>query len=195
MKIIRNYYSFWYTETYNKNFVFISCEYFYLIKFFFHFVQMNISFQTIGKLLNLFSIDITYVHTPYESDKKVIVKASAKKKKIRFKMVYTHICVRSNFHYKKTKRKEEKKKRILLPVRTHPRENKLIEWIHARVPRKSFIRSFTYLRHVWFSVEGEYYNAYVSIKVYVVCSNDVVHDWISRKYAIERRVTRKKKTY
>lgn len=64
---------------------------------------------------------------PYESDKKVIVKASAKKKKIRFKMVYTHICVRSNFHYKKTKRKEEKKKRILLPVRTHPRENKLIE--------------------------------------------------------------------
>lgn len=42
-------------------------------------------------------------------------------------MVYTHICVRSNFHYKKTKRKEEKKKRILLPVRTHPRENKLIE--------------------------------------------------------------------
>lgn len=195
MKIIRNYYSFWYTETYNKNFVFISCEYFYLIKFFFHFVQMNISFQTIGKLLNLFSIDITYVHMPYESDKKVIVKASAKKKKIRFKMVYTHICVRSNFHYKKTKRKEEKKKRILLPVRTHPRENKLIEWIHARVPRKSFIRSFTYLRHVWFSVEGEYYNAYVSIKVYVVCSNDVVHDWISRKYAIERRVTRKKKTY
>lgn len=108
-------------------------------------------------------------------------------------MVYTHICVRSNFHYKKTKRKEEKKKRILLPVRTHPRENKLIEWIHARVPRKSFIRSFTYLRHVWFSVEGEYYNAYVSIKVYVVCSNDVVHDWISRKYAIEGRITRKKR--
>lgn len=191
MKTIRNYYSF---ETYNKNFVFISCEYFYLIKFFFHFIQMNISFQTIGKLLNLFSIDI-HTYTRHTKAIKRLLLKRVQKKKIRFKMVYTHICVRSNFHYKKTKRKEEKKKRILLPVRTHPRENKLIEWIHARVPRKSFIRSFTYLRHVWFSVEGEYYNAYVSIKVYVVYSNDVVHDWISRKYAIEGRITRKKKTY
>lgn len=54
---------------------------------------MNISFQTIGKLLNLFSIDITYVHTPYESDKKVIVKASAKKKKNTIQNgLYPHMC-------------------------------------------------------------------------------------------------------
>lgn len=53
---------------------------------------MNISFQTIGKLLNLFSIDITYVHTPYESDKKVIVKASAKKKNTIQNGLYPHMC-------------------------------------------------------------------------------------------------------
>lgn len=127
MKIIRNYYSFWYTETYNKNFVFISCEYFYLIKFFFHFVQMNISFQTIGKLLNLFSIDITYVHTPYESDKKVIVKASAKKKKYDSKwFIPTYVYVRI-FTIKKQKGKRKKKRESFC----------LLGPIHARINSSS----------------------------------------------------------
>lgn len=124
MRTIRNYYSF---ETYNKNFVFISCEYFYLIKFFFHFVQMNISFQTIGKLLNLFSIDITYVHTPYESDKKVIVKASAKKKKYDSKwFIPTYVYVRI-FTIKKQKGKRKKKRESFC----------LLGPIHARINSSS----------------------------------------------------------
>lgn len=125
MRTIRNYYSF---ETYNKNFVFISCEYFYLIKFFFHFVQMNISFQTIGKLLNLFSIDITYVHTPYESDKKVIVKASAKKKKKYDSkwFIPTYVYVRI-FTIKKQKGKRKKKRESFC----------LLGPIHARINSSS----------------------------------------------------------
>lgn len=123
MKTIRNYYSF---ETYNKNFVFISCEYFYLIKFFFHFIQMNISFQTIGKLLNLFSIDI-HTYTRHTKAIKRLLLKRVQKKKIRFKMVYTHICVRSNFHYKKTKRKEEKKRESFC----------LLGPIHARINSSS----------------------------------------------------------
>lgn len=91
----------------NKNFVFIPCEYFIrrLIKFSFYFIQMNISFQTNGKLLNYYSPSI-YTHTSYESDKKVIVKASAKKKNtIQNGLCTTYVYVRiSN---KKGKKKKE----------------------------------------------------------------------------------------
>lgn len=134
------------------------CEYFIrrLIKFSFYFIQMNISFQTNGKLLNLFSIDIH--HT--KAIKRLLLKrVQKKKKKYDSKWFIYHVCVRSNL-----KKKRGKKKRILLPVRTHPRENKLIEWIHARVPRKSFVRGFTCLHHVWFSAE-ESVITHVSIKV------------------------------
>lgn len=105
----------------NKNFVFIPCEYFIrrLIKFSFYFIQMNISFQTNGKLLNYYSPSI-YTHTPYESDKKVIVKASAKKK-IRFKMVYVpHMCT---FEFRKKKKRKKKRESFCLLGPIHARIN------------------------------------------------------------------------
>lgn len=80
------------TGTYNKNFVFIPREYFirHLIKFFFYFIRMNISFQTIEKLLNLFSIDI---HTYTKAIKRLLLKRV--QKKIRFKMVcITYVYIR-----------------------------------------------------------------------------------------------------
>lgn len=124
MRTIRNYYSF---ETYNKNFVFISCEYFYLIKFFFHFVQMNISFQTIGKLLNLFSIDIhTYTrHT--KAIKRLLLKRVQKKKKYDSKwFIPTYVYVRI-FTIKKQKGKRKKKRESFC----------LLGPIHARINSSS----------------------------------------------------------
>lgn len=89
---------------------------------------MNISFQTIGKLLNLFSIDITYVHMPYESDKKVIVKASAKKKKKYDSkwFIPTYVYVRI-FTIKKQKGKRKKKRESFC----------LLGPIHARINSSS----------------------------------------------------------
>lgn len=76
------------------------CEYFIrrLIKFSFYFIQMNISFQTNGKLLNLFSIDIH--HT--KAIKRLLLKrVQKKKKKYDSKWFIYHVCVRSNLKKKK----------------------------------------------------------------------------------------------
>lgn len=93
-----------------------------------------------------------------------------------------------------------KKERILLPVRIHPRENKLIEWIHARLRRKSFIRSFTYLYHVWFLAgehhdEWRYKSTQSRINVAVLHATKYVLPLVNMQSNVKHRRVQREKTF